>query len=105
MSPGGGWNDAVEENLRAGFYNHSFNLISKECPAFWIWEGREGITAEQFQEFIDGPKGPDFGLGAMMNICKEICLSLTETIEGQPAFDWWTDWFQKGDPLSSYYYL
>ena len=80
MSPGGGWDDAVAENLKAGFFNHSFNPISEEGPAFCIWEVREGITAEQFQEFIDGPKGPDFGLGAMMNICKEInsCRASTE---------------------------
>ena len=78
MSPGGGWDDAVAENLKAGFYNHSFNPISEEGPAFCIWEVREGITAEQFQEFIDGPKGPDFGLGAMMNICKEINVELAQ---------------------------
>ena len=78
MSPGGGWDDAVAENLKAGFYNHSFNPISEEGPAFCIWEVREGITAEQFQEFIDSPKGPDFGLGAMMNICKEINVELAQ---------------------------
>ena len=76
LAPGGGWDDAVKMNLEAGFYNHSFNPIGLEGPAFCIWEVKEGITAEQFQDFIDGPNGPDFGLGAMLNICREINLEL-----------------------------
>ena len=64
MSSGGGWDDGVAENLKAGFYNHSFNPVAKEGLTFYIWEVREGIIAEQFQEFIDDPAGPDFGLGA-----------------------------------------
>ena len=44
--------------------------------AFCIWEVREGISAEEFQEFIDGPMGVNFGLGAWMNICREIDLEL-----------------------------
>ena len=54
MAPGGGWDEAVAKNLEAGFYNHSFSPIGPEGPAFCIWEVREGITAEEFQEFIDG---------------------------------------------------
>ena len=72
MAPGGGWDEAVAKNLEAGFYNHSFCPIGPEGPAFCIWEVREGITAEEFQEFIDGPNGVNFGLGAWMNICREI---------------------------------
>ena len=44
-------------------------------PSFdWrvIWEVRDGISAEEFQEFIDGPNGVNFGLNAWMNICREI---------------------------------
>ncbi|MEJ6658203.1 MAG: hypothetical protein QNL17_05270 [Synechococcus sp. ChSW.bin.154] len=76
MAPGGGWDDAVEKNLEAGFFNHSFCPISSEGPVFCIWEVREGITYEQFQDFIDGPMGVNFGLKAMMNICKLINLEL-----------------------------
>ena len=72
MAPGGGWDEAVAKNLEAGFYNHSFCPVGPEGPAFCIWEVREGITAEEFQEFIDGPNGVNFGLGAWMNICREI---------------------------------
>ena len=81
MAPGGGWDEEVAKNLQAGFYNHSFCPIGPEGPAFCIWEVREGITAEEFQEFIDGPNGMNFGLGAWMNICKEINLSLIHISE------------------------
>ncbi|QNI68394.1 hypothetical protein SynBMKMC1_02338 [Synechococcus sp. BMK-MC-1] len=43
---------------------------------------REGITAEQFQEFIDGPMGVNFGLDAWMNICREINVDLA----GNPPY-------------------
>ena len=72
MAPSGGWDEAIAKNLEAGFYNHSFCPVGPEGPAFCIWEVREGITAEEFQEFIDGPNGVNFGLGAWMNICREI---------------------------------
>ena len=79
MAPGGGWDEAVAKNLEAGFYNHSFCPIGPEGPAFCIWEVREGISAEQFQDFIDGPMGVNFGLDAWMNICREINIDLAGT--------------------------
>lgn len=82
MAPGGGWDEAVANNLEAGFYNHAFCPIGPEGPAYCIWEVREGISAESFQEFIDGPNGVNFGLGAWMNICKEINLELA----GSPPY-------------------
>ena len=82
MAPGGGWDEAVAKNLEAGFYNHSFCPIGLEGPAFCIWEVREGITAEEFQEFIDGPNGVNFGLGAWMNICREINVEMA----GNPPY-------------------
>lgn len=82
MAPGGGWDEAVAKNLEAGFYNHSFCPVGPEGPAFCIWEVREGITAEEFQEFIDGPNGVNFGLGAWMNICREINLEMA----GNPPY-------------------
>ena len=42
----------------------------------------EGITAEEFQEFIDALNGVNLGLGAWMNICKEINLELA----GNPPY-------------------
>ena len=79
MAPGGGWDEAVAKNLEAGFYNHCFCPIGPEGPAYCIWEVREGISAEEFQEFIDGPNGVNFGLGAWLNICREINLELAGT--------------------------
>ena len=76
MAPGGGGDEAVAKNLEAGFYNHSFCPVGPEGPAFCIWEVRDGISDAEFQAFIDGPNGPDFGLGALLNICREINLEL-----------------------------
>ena len=76
LAPGGSWGDTIAKNLEEGFFNHCFNPVGIEGPAFCIWEVKEGITAEQFQDFIDGPNGPDFGLGAMLNICREINVEL-----------------------------
>jgi hypothetical protein len=76
MAPAGGWDEAIAKNLEAGFFNHSFCPIGLEGPALCIWEVREGISAEEFQEFIDGPMGVNFGLGAWMNICREIDVEL-----------------------------
>ena len=76
MAPGGGWDDAVAENKEKGFYNHSANAVSKTGPVYCFWEVKEGISAEEFQEFIDGPSGPGFGQDALMNICKPIDTTL-----------------------------
>ena len=72
MAPGGGWDDAVTANKEKGFYNHSVNAVTKNGPVYCFWEVKEGISAEEFQKFIDGPSGPGFGLDALMNICKPI---------------------------------
>lgn len=80
MAPGGGWDEAVSKNLEAGFYNHSFCPIGPESPAFCIWKVREGITAEEFQDCIDGPNGVNFGLTAWMNICREINVDMAAPV-------------------------
>ena len=72
----------VSASLEKGFYNHSFNPVATEGPIFCIWETREVITSEQFQEFIDGSGGPNFGLNAFHNICHQIDLSLS----GNPPY-------------------
>ena len=82
MAPGGGWDDAVAKNLEAGFYNHAFCPIGPDGPAFCIWEVREDISLEDFQAFIDGPMGVNFGLNAWMNICREINIELA----GNPPY-------------------
>jgi len=76
MSPGGGWDDAVAANKEKGFFNHSANALTKTGPLYCFWEVKEGISAEDFQEFIDGPSGPGFGQDALMNICKPIDTAL-----------------------------
>ena len=48
MSPGGGWDEAVANNLEAGFFNNAFCSIGPEGPVFCIWEVREGITDVEF---------------------------------------------------------
>ena len=76
MASGGGWDDVVAENKGKGFYNHSANAVSKAGPLYCFWEVKEGLSAEEFQEFIDGPSGPGFGQDALMNICKPIDTTL-----------------------------
>ena len=76
MAAGGGWDEAVANNLKAGFYNHACCPIGAEGPAYCIWEVREGISADAFREFIDGPNGVNFRLGVWMNICKGSNLEL-----------------------------
>ncbi len=76
MAPGGGWDDAVAANKEKGFYNHSANAVTKNSPLYYFWEVKEGISFEEFQEFIDGPSGPGLGQDALMDICKPIDTAL-----------------------------
>ena len=81
--------------LRLAFFNHSFCPIGPEGPAFCIWEVPEVISTKEFQEFIDGPMGVNFELGAWMNICREIDVELSGNVpyprkflkEGVPQID------------------
>ena len=43
---------------------------------YFFWELQEGISAEEFQEFIDLPSGPGYRQDALINICKPIDTSL-----------------------------
>ena len=45
-------------NKEKGFYNHSANVVSNPGTVYCFWEVKKGISAEEFQEFIDGPSGP-----------------------------------------------
>ncbi|MBQ99281.1 MAG: hypothetical protein CMO60_00285 [Verrucomicrobiales bacterium] len=77
MSDEAGWAAAVAANLDAGFFNHSFNPTSPDGPVFCVWEARDGITAEQFQDFIDGPTGPNMGINAFNNNSFPVNVELT----------------------------
>ena len=72
MSPCGGWDDAVKANKEKGFYNHFINAVTKTGPLYCFWEVKEGISAKEFQEFIDGPSGPGFGQDALMKYLRNI---------------------------------
>ena len=61
MSSCGGWDDAVAADKEKWFFNHSANALTKTVPVYCFWEVKEGISAEEFQEFIDGTSGPGFG--------------------------------------------
>jgi len=82
IAPGGGWGEAFANSVDVGFYNHLLCPIGPEGHAYCTCEVREGITAVEFQEFIDRPNGVNFGLRSWMNICKEINIELA----GQPPF-------------------
>ena len=71
----------LSQNLEAGFYNHAFCPIGPEGLPLHLGSPRR-ITSEEFQEFIDGPDGVNFGLGAWMNICREINVELA----GNPPY-------------------
>ena len=81
--PGGAWDDAVAANKDKGFFNYSANAVTKTGPLYCFWEVKEGISAEEFQEFIDGPYGPGSGQDALMNIFKPIDTLL---IHGQTPY-------------------
>ena len=84
IAPGGGWDEAVAANKEKGFFNHSAKAVTTKGPLYCIWETKEGISIEEFQEFIDGPSGPGFGLIALMNICKPIDHIINERTNSIP---------------------
>jgi len=58
-------------------FSRSFNPISPQGPVFCVWEAKAGISDEEFQTFIDGPDGPNFGLNAFNNQCNPVNTALT----------------------------
>ena len=42
----------------------------------WWSAAQTAMTPEQFQDFLDCPMGVNFGLAAMMNICKAVNVEL-----------------------------
>jgi ketosteroid isomerase-like protein len=53
---------AMQDKQRElGFFNHQFlpEAFGTDKPMQCLWECTKAITKEQFQQFIDGPHGPD----------------------------------------------
>ena len=50
MAPGGGWDAAVAMNLEAGFIT---TPLSAPRACLLYLGSKDGISAEEFQEFID----------------------------------------------------
>ena len=67
----------VQDCMDLGFYNHSFMPVAQEGPMFRMWEAKEGISEADFQDFIDGPVGPNWGMSALNNNISKINLELT----------------------------
>ncbi len=44
---------------------------------YCVWEVKDGISASEFQEFIDGREGVNFGLVALNNNVMQLNLELT----------------------------
>ena len=58
---GGSGDDTAAANKGKGFNNYFVNAVSKTGPVYCFWKVKEGISAEEFQEFIAGPSGPGVG--------------------------------------------
>ena len=41
----------------AGFVNHCFMPMSKDGPMYCVWEVKDGVSATNFQDFLDSPGG------------------------------------------------
>ena len=70
--------------MEKGFFNHSFMPMGPDGPMYCVWEVKEGISASEFQDFIDGPDGVNFGLVALNNNVMQLNLELTG---GQTPYD------------------
>ena len=76
----GGWDEAVAKNLEAGFYVHSFCPVGPEGPAF-----ASGSREESQREFHRRPQWRELGLGAWMNICREINVEMAGNLHTQES--------------------
>ncbi len=61
-----------QQTKKKVFTTLSANAVTFDSTLYCVWENRENIMLKEFQEFIDGPTGPGFGLNALVNICKPI---------------------------------
>jgi hypothetical protein len=67
----------IKTTMEKSFFNHAFMPINSEGPIYCVWEAKEGISDSQFQDFIDGPYGVNWGLVALNNNAMKIDLALT----------------------------
>ena len=68
----------VKTTMEKGFFNYAFMPMNSECSIYCAWKAKEGISNSQFQDFIDGPYGMNWGLVALNNNAMKIDLILTE---------------------------
>jgi len=76
-----------EKYASLGFKNHSFNPTGQAVSGnpgaerrgaiVCSWEVRLGVTASEFQDFLDGPEGLNLGLDALINVIHRVDLRLT----------------------------
>ena len=69
--------------------------VAQEGPMFCVWEAKEWISEADFQDFIDGPMGPNWGMSVLNNNISKINLELTG---GQALYErklWYFYWIVK----------
>ena len=77
MSDEAAFSENVKSTMEKGFFNHSFMPMAAEGPIYCVWEAKEGISDSEFQDFIDGPDGVNWGLVALNNNVMKLDLALT----------------------------
>ena len=62
----------------AGFVNHCFMPMSKDGPMYCVWEVKDGVSATNFQDFLDSPGGVErTGCKTINNVVMKVDLELT----------------------------
>jgi hypothetical protein len=77
MSDEAAFAENTKSTMEKGFFNHSFMPMAAEGPIYCVWEAKEGISDSEFQDFIDGPDGVNWGLVALNNNVMKLDLALT----------------------------
>ena len=77
MSDEAAFSENVQSTMEKGFFNHSFMPMAAEGSIYCVWEAKEGISDSEFQDFIDGPDGVNWGLVALNNNVMKLDLALT----------------------------
>ena len=77
MSDEAAFAENTKSTMEKGFFNHSFMPMAADGPIYCVWEAKEGISDSEFQDFIDGPDGVNWGLVALNNNVMKLDLALT----------------------------
>ena len=65
--------------------NHCFKPISKDGPMYCVWEVKDGVSATNFQYFLDSPGGVErTGCKTINNVVMKVDLELTG---GAPPYE------------------